>query len=168
MHVSAKAPTVISIASAGTRCCRCSRAGQWCGAAPYRGRRADPQLRLCQRLIKNWTPHGDEEARLAAEGYLQRLAGRLQHTGVRAEGHAILAPDVAQELSAEADRTNADLVIMSTHAHRGLARALLGTGAEAVVRAGNRPVLLIHQHARSRLRMEPSDGIMPRLESRSV
>ena len=95
-------------------------------------------------------PAWDEEARQAAEVYLQSLAARLRRAGVQAEGHAILGPKVAEQIITEADRAEADLVVMSTHAHRGVTRALLGSVADAVVRTGTCPVLLIHQHSESR------------------
>ena len=45
-----------------------------------------------------------------------------------------------------ADRVGADMVVMSTHALTGPARALLGSVADEVVRAARRPVLLVPQH----------------------
>jgi nucleotide-binding universal stress UspA family protein len=95
-------------------------------------------------------PAWDEEARQAAEVYVQALAARLRRAGVQADGHAILGANVAEQLVSKADRVEADLVVMSTHAHRGVARALLGSVADAVVRTGNCPVLLIHQRAEPR------------------
>ena len=39
---------------------------------------------------------------------------------------------------------NADLIVIGTHGRRGLARALLGSVAENVIRTATRPVLTIH------------------------
>lgn len=44
----------------------------------------------------------------------------------------------------EAKAWAADLVVMGTHGRRGLARLVLGSDAEAVVRACAVPVLLVH------------------------
>jgi nucleotide-binding universal stress UspA family protein len=95
-------------------------------------------------------PAWDEEALQAADVYLRALAARLGRAGVQALGHAILGAHVAEQLVAEADRVDADLVVMSTHAHRGVARVVLGSVADAVMRSGNRPVLLVHQHPEPR------------------
>jgi nucleotide-binding universal stress UspA family protein len=112
--------------------------------------------------VENYVdPSWDEEAERAADVYVQGLAARLHRLGVHVEGHAVLAPHVAEQLSAEAERTDADLVIMSTHAHRGVARALLGSVADGVVRSANRPVLLVHQHSRARLPVHDETGTAP-------
>lgn len=103
-------------------------------------------------------PKLDDEALQAAEGYVQAVAARIQAAGISCEGRAILAPHVAEQLVAEAERTNADLVIMSTHAHRGIARALLGSVADAVARSAQRPVLLVHQHSGHRLPVNEAAG----------
>ena len=44
----------------------------------------------------------------------------------------------------EAKAWSADLVVMGTHGRRGLARLVMGSDAEAVVRACTVPVLLVH------------------------
>jgi len=43
-----------------------------------------------------------------------------------------------------ADEIDADLIVIGTHGRRGLARALLGSVAENVVRTARRPILTIH------------------------
>jgi nucleotide-binding universal stress UspA family protein len=43
-----------------------------------------------------------------------------------------------------ADEIDADLIVIGTHGRRGLARALLGSVAENVIRVASRPVLTIH------------------------
>ena len=49
----------------------------------------------------------------------------------------------------EANRWRADLIVMGTHARRGLGRMTLGSDAEQVVRHTSLPVLLIHATRRS-------------------
>lgn len=44
----------------------------------------------------------------------------------------------------EAKACSADLVVMGTHGRRGLARLVMGSDAEAVVRTCTVPVLLVH------------------------
>ena len=48
------------------------------------------------------------------------------------------------EVHRVAEELNADLIVVGTHGRRGLARALLGSIAEAVIRISTRPVLAIH------------------------
>jgi nucleotide-binding universal stress UspA family protein len=96
-------------------------------------------------------PAWDDEALEAAKRYTAGLAQRLRSTGARAEGLAVLggvlAPSTAvvEAIVAEADRVDADLIVMSTHAHTGVARLLLGSTADALVRTSHRPVLLVHR-----------------------
>jgi nucleotide-binding universal stress UspA family protein len=49
-----------------------------------------------------------------------------------------------EEINAVAGEVKADLVIIGTHGRRGLARALLGSVAENVIRTSTIPVLVIH------------------------
>ncbi len=49
-----------------------------------------------------------------------------------------------EEVNAVAQEIEADLIIIGTHGRRGLARALLGSVAENVIRTAKIPVLVIH------------------------
>jgi nucleotide-binding universal stress UspA family protein len=49
-----------------------------------------------------------------------------------------------EEINAVAAEVHADLIIIGTHGRRGLARALLGSVAENVIRTSTMPVLVIH------------------------
>ena len=48
------------------------------------------------------------------------------------------------EIKAVAEDTKADLIVIGTHGRRGIARALLGSVAENVIRTVKIPVLAIH------------------------
>jgi nucleotide-binding universal stress UspA family protein len=79
-----------------------------------------------------------EASREALESSISRHRGR----GVPLE--AILREGAAwQEINNVADEIHADLVVIGTHGRKGLARALLGSVAEKVVRHGNHPVVMI-------------------------
>lgn len=50
---------------------------------------------------------------------------------------------VAQAIVDQAQRTKADMIAMGTHGRRGLARAVMGSTAEEVLRESKVPVLLV-------------------------
>jgi nucleotide-binding universal stress UspA family protein len=59
--------------------------------------------------------------------------------------NAILRDGVPwEEIKTVAEEVHADLIVIGTHGRRGLARALLGSVAENVIRTSNLPVLVIH------------------------
>ena len=95
--------------------------------------------------ITSYDPAWDQEALAGAKSYVIGLVGRLRDTGVKASGEAHTVPDVAAGIVDLAESLNADLVVMSTHARTGLARAVLGSVADALVRSAHCPVLLIHR-----------------------
>lgn len=83
---------------------------------------------------------GSAEQELAAcvakrKGTKVELVPILQHADPR-EAVLAVANDVA-----------ADLVVMGTHGRRGIARALIGSVAEAVVRTSPVPVTTVHARA---------------------
>ncbi len=49
-----------------------------------------------------------------------------------------------REIDAAAKESGADLIVIGTHGRRGLARALLGSVAEKIVRTAHCPVLTVH------------------------
>jgi nucleotide-binding universal stress UspA family protein len=111
-------------------------------------------------------PSWDAEALQSARGYVEALAAKVRHHGVRAEGRAVLG-QVTPRILAAAEEVDADLVVMSTHALQGPARAILGSVADAVVRAARRPVFLVRRDApvpapqpprRRRRRAPPTTG----------
>jgi len=49
-----------------------------------------------------------------------------------------------EEVHAVAEEVDADMIVIGTHGRRGIARALLGSVAEKILRTSTRPVLAIH------------------------
>jgi nucleotide-binding universal stress UspA family protein len=49
-----------------------------------------------------------------------------------------------EEVRAVAEEIDADMIVIGTHGRKGLARALLGSVAEKILRTSTRPVLTIH------------------------
>jgi nucleotide-binding universal stress UspA family protein len=108
----------------------------------YRVTTAVPAPMLYPQRIPMPTPLADETYAIN-ERYLDHIQTQLllegfhvdSHLGIGTPGDAILA---------HADAIGADLIAMSTHARTGLSRTILGSTADHVVRAGSRPVLLVH------------------------
>ena len=69
----------------------------------------------------------------------------MRAANIEAEGEARQEPLAAETIVARATAAEADLIVMSTRALTGPARALLGSTADAVVRLAHCPVLLIHR-----------------------
>ena len=74
--------------------------------------------------------------------YLDKVGEGLRSKGAIVKtkvctGHA------ADEINKTADEINADLVAMSTHGRSGLSRLAFGSVTDKVLRAGNRPVLVV-------------------------
>ena len=49
-----------------------------------------------------------------------------------------------EETNRVAEEIGADIIVIGTHGRRGLARALLGSIAENIIRTATRPVLVVH------------------------
>ena len=92
-----------------------------------------------------YDPAWDEAAARSARSYVDALVSQLRKDGVNVSGSTREGPDVAHCLVAEADEVGADMIVMSTHALTGVARAVLGSVADAVVRTANCPVLLVRR-----------------------
>ena len=79
----------------------------------------------------------------AAQNRLDAMVESKKTAGVLTQ--AILRDGVAwEEINAVAKEVEADLIVIGTHGRRGLARALLGSVAENVIRTSTIPVLVIH------------------------
>jgi nucleotide-binding universal stress UspA family protein len=79
----------------------------------------------------------------AARAALESAAIRARRPGV--EVGLMLRRGVPwSEINATAQEMKADLIVIGTHGRRGIARALLGSVAEKVVRTAPCPVLTVH------------------------
>ena len=72
---------------------------------------------------------------------LERLGAERVEGKVRYQIH-VLSGSPDQDIVAEADRVNADLIVMGTHGRRGINHFVLGSVAESVLRAAKCPVLV--------------------------
>jgi nucleotide-binding universal stress UspA family protein len=88
-----------------------------------------------------------EHALAAAKAMLDDVSA---HTQTRLAKTARSGDDIAQTIVREADDWKAELIVMGTHGRRGIARWMLGSVAERIVRLARMPILLVHaseQHA---------------------
>ncbi|MFO1413838.1 MAG: universal stress protein [Burkholderiales bacterium] len=81
---------------------------------------------------------------------LARAQGVLAKAGVA--GTTVLreamGQSVADTIVAQARKVHADVIVLGTHGRRGLARVVMGSDAEGVVRTSPVPVLLVRAPAR--------------------
>jgi nucleotide-binding universal stress UspA family protein len=89
------------------------------------------------------TPALGGEVERAAQAGLDEVAGRARRSGL--EVHAILRQGpVCNEIDLAAKEHDIGLIVMGTHGRQGIARMLLGSTAEKVVRTAPCPVLTVH------------------------
>jgi nucleotide-binding universal stress UspA family protein len=78
-------------------------------------------------------------AQKALDDAVKRFAGRkVPITSLLKQG------DAREIILAQAKELGADLIVIGTHGRRGIARALIGSVAESVVRTSPVPVLTVH------------------------
>ncbi len=90
----------------------------------------------------------DVAARIAqtAQDALDRSVATVSGRGAHIDG-VLRDGAAAEEIQRVADEIDADLIVIGSHGRRGLARALLGSVAENVVRHAHRPVVTIRAPA---------------------
>ena len=89
-------------------------------------------------------PAWDEEGLAASKAYLEGIRARLASRVADVKTEALISPSVADAIVRRATEQSADMIVMSSQALTGLARALLGSVADAVVRTADCPVLVVH------------------------
>ncbi len=106
-------------------------------------------FRVIYTPLKTSVDAEPEEERRAASAsiedattYLKGIASRIERKGnkTRIEVGAGYAHSA---ILAQADKEDVEFIIMSTHGRTGLPRALMGSVAEKVVHATERPVMLV-------------------------
>lgn len=84
----------------------------------------------------------ETELQTAAQAYLGDLAGRIRERGFAVDTRVLLHPQPARAILECASESAVDLIAMETHGRGGVARLLMGSVADKVVRASPVPVLL--------------------------
>jgi nucleotide-binding universal stress UspA family protein len=88
-------------------------------------------------------PHWREQQENCARTYLERVATRLRSRGVSVATEMIAAYGVGEQVLGLGQRIGADLIVVGTHAARGMERLLLGSVADKVIRGSTQPVLVV-------------------------
>lgn len=83
--------------------------------------------------------------REAGEKILAEGLAIVQSAGVNADTVLVdhLGSHLAETVAAEAKAWDAGLVVVGTHGRKGIARLLLGSGAEQIIRLASCPVLVV-------------------------
>jgi nucleotide-binding universal stress UspA family protein len=97
----------------------------------------DPLAQVSQLDLKISQERLDE-----AQRYLDHVAERLQAEGIATRAHVLQATYPAVAILDEARQLGADLIAMTTHGRSGLARLLLGSVADKVLRGAALPLLI--------------------------
>lgn len=83
-----------------------------------------------------------EEARKAADLYLEKRAASLRERGYEVDAEVVTASQAGRGILSRIEEVECDLVAMSTHGRTGLGRLILGSAADKVLRGSHVPVLL--------------------------
>lgn len=98
-----------------------------------------------------------------AQNSMQQVAGELREKGYTVNVH-ILEGTPSLAIKSAADRLEVDAIAMTTHGRTGLARALLGSVAEDLIKHAHHPIFLVRmhpemeRHAEIRRILVPLDG----------
>ncbi|HEY1326641.1 MAG TPA: universal stress protein [Casimicrobiaceae bacterium] len=92
-----------------------------------------------------YVPQVIDDLRLAGQQIAEQAKARADAAGV---GSDVILADaggrpVFEAIIEQAQRVDADLLVMGTHGRRGIARVLMGSDAEGVVRNARVPVMLV-------------------------
>lgn len=83
-----------------------------------------------------------EERKIAARTYLEAIAEKVRATGAKADVRVVVGFQPAISIVDDASAHDLSMVAMQTHGRRGLARLLLGSVADKVIRSAHTPVLI--------------------------
>lgn len=103
-----------------------------------------------------YIPHAAEEEKKreqALEGfrtYLRSVGATIREEGIEVDVEALMADDAASGILEHAGEIAADLIVMATRGRGGVARLLLGSVADKVIRTSDLPVLVHRKEDGSR------------------
>jgi len=88
---------------------------------------------------------------------IQTLAKELQDEGIDVTPLLVQGPTV-ETVVTEADRLNADMIVMGTHGHGSLHSILVGSITRGVIHSATCPVVLVPSKQQAVLRGEAGEG----------
>ena len=104
-------------------------------------------------LAEGYTSHLDRiseeyirHASAAARDYLNAIKEKLMKKGITAHSEVVTGSP-GEKIIDCARENDVDLIVMSTHGRSGIGRWLLGSVADKVLHAADRPVLLVRASA---------------------
>lgn len=83
-----------------------------------------------------------QDVELNGEEIVEEIVQKAEERGIEAD-QIVIRGIPRQEINDYAEEENADLVVMGSHARKGLERMLLGSVTEKVLRTSERPVLTV-------------------------
>lgn len=103
-----------------------------------------PEARREARSILQHVQTLQNQVRVDAESYLEKVAARVRERGLKVRTRIIVEDNPARGILEEADRQQAGMIAIATHARTGLSRMVVGSVADKVVRGAHVPVLIHH------------------------
>jgi nucleotide-binding universal stress UspA family protein len=91
------------------------------------------------RMPKHW----QEQAKMRARLYLDRLAEPLRTQGLTVSTQVLSDRGIGEQVHQEARTRTADLIVVGTHGARGVERMLLGSVADKIIRGATQAVLVV-------------------------
>jgi nucleotide-binding universal stress UspA family protein len=89
----------------------------------------------------------DETVTAAISSYLREAAeaeaAEIRAEGITATAEVVISPRVDEAIVERARSLGADTIVMGTHGRSGLARAVIGSVADRVIRHSHVPVVLV-------------------------
>lgn len=105
-------------------------------------------LQTAYTEIQLYDPTLDQELRGREVAYLESLTKKVSEVHP-AVSWGNVEGEVTSSIRAEADKHQADLVVLTTHARGPMGRFWLGSTTDELLRDAQRPMLLVHPHEHS-------------------
>lgn len=113
-------------------------------------------LHVCEEMPIMWEPDGMNMILMqnslkavsdAGKALLEKHRRQLAEQGITVETKLVetYGGRIGSVISEEAQKWNADLLVVGTHGRKGIAHLLMGSVAEGVARAASIPVLLVRR-----------------------
>jgi len=113
-------------------------------------------LHVCEEVPIMWEPNGMNMILMqnslkavvdAGKELLEKHRRQLAEHGITVETKLVEAYGgrIGSLISEEAQKWNADLLVVGTHGRKGIAHLLMGSVAEGVARSASMPVLLVRR-----------------------